>query len=343
MDAPEFDDHNRRQLQNRDAYSGWEKNYGVVADNGPNIQGAVEFLPQESVDDSPPCMGHSVQLVVDDSVGAQRAVIDVLAIGRNIVAFFNKSKPAKNLLLQLQRDGGISNPLTVLRFVETRWDSELLMFERLVKLRPFIRDVAEHVDFRNKITVYTPYQWDLVSGMIALLCPVRVLTKFTQLQSPRPGLALFEVVRCKHEVQAVDARGLGTMKEELVTTCTERMSQYIGTRAFMLAALLDINMKGCVFNAEERRVCYDLFVATVAKHTQRSRVQHRPPWCSLHVHTFLPVAREMHFLQTLLTQEDEQKENLDIPLDDAVMEATREVHIFKSYPQDISLSTNCPE
>ena len=56
------------------------------------------------------------------------------------------------------------------------------MFERLVKLRPFIRDVAEHVDFRNKITVYTPYQWDLVSGMIALLCPVRVLTKFTQLQ-----------------------------------------------------------------------------------------------------------------------------------------------------------------
>ena len=55
-------------------------------------------------------MGHTLQLVVDDSAGAQHTVIDVLAIGRNIVvAFINKSKPAKNLLLQLQRDGGISN------------------------------------------------------------------------------------------------------------------------------------------------------------------------------------------------------------------------------------------
>ena len=109
----------------------------------------------------------------------------------------------------------------------------------------------------------------------------------------------------------------------------------------MLAALLDINIKGCVFNAEERRVCYDLLVATVAKHIQRSRVQ-PPPQAPVvqPARAHIPVAREMHFLQTLLTQEDEEKENLDIPLDDAVMEATREVNIFKSYPQDISLSTN---
>ena len=197
-------------MRNVNAYTGWDRVYGIVCDNGPNVQAAADYLPQESIDDSPPCLGHTVQLVVHDSIDSQRAVIDVLAIGRNLVAFFNKSKPGKSMLLQLQKDGGVARPLTVVRSVEPRWDSELAMLERLVKLRPFIRDVAEHELFRNKVTIYTPHQWDLATSIISLLCPVRVLTKYTQLEPPRPGLGLFEVSRCKHEIEELEPRGVGT-------------------------------------------------------------------------------------------------------------------------------------
>ena len=39
----------------------------MVCDNSPNMKGAIEYLEQGIVDDSPPCLGHTVQLVVDDN------------------------------------------------------------------------------------------------------------------------------------------------------------------------------------------------------------------------------------------------------------------------------------
>ena len=158
------------------AYKGWQRIYGVIADNGPNVQAACDSFPQEILDESPPCLAHSVQLVVHDSIDSQRTVIDTRAVGRNFVQFVNKSKPAKNLLFQLQRDHGVRSPLTVVRCVEPRWDSELSMLERLVKLKPHVREVAEHDDFRNKCTLFTPNQWSLATSLITVLSPVRVLT-----------------------------------------------------------------------------------------------------------------------------------------------------------------------
>ena len=84
------------------------------------VQAAIRYLWDPIIDESPPCLGHTVQLVVNDSVDSQCAVIDVLAIGRNIVSYVNKSKPAKQMLLQLQRDQGVTSPLTLLQNVEPR-------------------------------------------------------------------------------------------------------------------------------------------------------------------------------------------------------------------------------
>jgi len=100
----EFVNANGRQVRNPRAYHGWRKIWGMVADNGPNIQAALVHMWQEIYDESPPCLGHTVQLAVNDTTNSQRAVIDVLAIGRNLVSHVNKSKPAKNMLISLQRD-----------------------------------------------------------------------------------------------------------------------------------------------------------------------------------------------------------------------------------------------
>ena len=50
--------------------------------------------------------------------------------------------------------------------------------------------------------------------------------------------------------------------------------------------------------------------------------------------------REVNFMQSLLSQQEQKEEQLDIPVTDAVMEATREINMYKAYPQDVPLSTS---
>ena len=50
--------------------------------------------------------------------------------------------------------------------------------------------------------------------------------------------------------------------------------------------------------------------------------------------------REVNFMQSLLSQQEQNEEQLDIPVADAVMEASREINMYKTYPQDVTLSTS---
>ena len=44
-------------------------------------------------------------------------------------------------------------------------------------------------------------------------------------------------------------------------------------------------------------------------------------------------------MQSVLSQQEQKEEQLDIPVADAVMEARREINMCKAYPQDVTLST----
>ena len=59
-DVPEFAIIEEKRVRNHRAYSGWEKVWGIVCDNGANLQAALEYLPQQLLDESPPCLGHTV-------------------------------------------------------------------------------------------------------------------------------------------------------------------------------------------------------------------------------------------------------------------------------------------
>ena len=49
--------------------------------------------------------------------------------------------------------------------------------------------------------------------------------------------------------------------------------------------------------------------------------------------------REVSFMQSVLFQQKQKEEQLDIPVADAAMEARREINMCKAYPQDVTLST----
>ena len=145
------------------------------------------------------------------------------------------------------------------------------MLERLVKLKPYARELAEHADFHNKCTLFTPNQWNLAGGLITLLSPVRVLTKFTQERPPRPGFAGFEIARCEHELSTVPVNGLGTTKETMLNAYSNRLTEYKGSKPYFMASLLDINMKGCHLNPGEKVIAYDTLKRDIGAHITRTR------------------------------------------------------------------------
>ena len=70
--------------------------------------------------------------------------------------------------------------------------------------------------FRGRLTVYTANQWDLVAGLTSILCPVIILTKYTQEVPPRPGFGLFEIACCKAEIMENEGQGLDTMQGVMI-------------------------------------------------------------------------------------------------------------------------------
>ena len=56
---------------NNDDYAGWDRIWGIVPDNGANINAAIRTCPQHVIDGSAPCIAHTGQLAVNSSIHAQ--------------------------------------------------------------------------------------------------------------------------------------------------------------------------------------------------------------------------------------------------------------------------------
>ena len=93
----------------------------VLRDNAANMVKAIREASLPSF----MCFAHSLQLVVEDGVPSQRAVIDVLATCRKIVGHFKHSKVAYSRLCSIQH---LEIPQHRLQQdIRTRWNSSLYM------------------------------------------------------------------------------------------------------------------------------------------------------------------------------------------------------------------------
>ena len=87
--------------------TGWEINQDqvhlVLRDNAANMAKAMREASLPSLG----CFAHTLQLVVDDGVLSQRAVMDVLAVCRSIVGHFRHSSLAYSRLNSIQEHLGL--------------------------------------------------------------------------------------------------------------------------------------------------------------------------------------------------------------------------------------------
>jgi len=113
------------------------------------------------------CFAHTLQLVVNDGLKSQRAVIDVVAKTRNIGTHFNPSVLVKQRLRSIQVTLSVPQH-SILQSVPTRWISVFIMLERALEQKSALAFyAAEHGGFQEY--VLTNQQWLLVENLIATL------------------------------------------------------------------------------------------------------------------------------------------------------------------------------
>ena len=116
---------------------------------------------------------HTLQLVVSDGVLSQRAVIDTLAVCRNIVGYFKHSTIAYHKLDQIKERLDIKKH-RLQQDKPPRWNFTLYMLQTIYEQKMAL---AAYATEHGGITMLTPNQIELTRKLIAALEPVEEITK----------------------------------------------------------------------------------------------------------------------------------------------------------------------
>lgn len=162
-----------------------DKIIAVVTDSGANIKSAIRLMDIQHI----PCTAHKLNLVVqkalclteDDSVEEELNAFDdsgkiklIFKKCRTIVGYFKRSEVGNRILEEKQTQMGFTKVMKLKQDVKTRWNSTLIMLERLVKLKEPLTVVM--ISVKEAPSNLTPEEWDIIEDIIPLLRPFNSLT-----------------------------------------------------------------------------------------------------------------------------------------------------------------------
>lgn len=196
------------------------------------------------------CIAHTINLIVKDSVRVQRAVSDSVAVAKSLVGHFKHSAKDTATLHAIQREiapaeeEATTQTKVILQDVQTRWNSTLIMVERLLELR----DALTLFHGRGgAITLPTTNQWGLLGGLQRVLKPFEVVTKDVSRATSSASLHIPAAALLQHELGKQPNDGVGSMKESLIESVTERFANAEGNGALAVATFLDPRFKDRFF------------------------------------------------------------------------------------------------
>ena len=123
------------------------------------------------------CFIHSLQLVVEDGMLSQCAVIDILATYRATVGHFKHSSVAYGHLCSIQEHLGVLQH-RLQQDVHTRWNSSLYKVKSVIEQK---MSLAAYV-IETGIVTLSPTQLDLEENTVAAFSPIEELTKLSPFQ-----------------------------------------------------------------------------------------------------------------------------------------------------------------
>lgn len=214
------------------------------------------------------CVAHLIQLCVNDVLdrkkpstefdqhrGIVRKAHDLVVTINNhramLEAFEKKAKEEQEQRVS-DADDTVRFFKTLLLDQETRWDSELMMMERMVYFDPLLVDLHRSGELNvDANSLFSRNEFDLLKGMVTVLQPVREFTKYFQVLS-RPTLAyvpgyvddLIDAVSFDRvdvgDVALSVLRSIRTFCDGLIRSIKERFQPYFEADSLALAARLFI-------------------------------------------------------------------------------------------------------
>ena len=163
----------------------------VVADNASNINVAVELIDGWAKID---CTTHSIQLSIKLGMKNVPTVKAMFTQAKKLVKHFSKSAKKTNLYRDKQRDAGVTEVKTLIRFIRIRWNSAYLLFDRLLELKDYVIAVLRDTGVLH-LNLST-HQWDLCIVVTALLKKFYTATVLMSVTNGYVSLPLVYPVLC---------------------------------------------------------------------------------------------------------------------------------------------------
>ncbi|KAM8766859.1 E3 SUMO-protein ligase ZBED1-like [Acanthopagrus schlegelii] len=221
----------------------------VVHDNGANVVAAAKILEERHGWASVRCAGHTLNLVVQNSLKYHQAISKCVAAARSLVEHFKKSELACTKLKDKQKQMGCKENMLV-QDVSTRWNSTYAMLSRLQEQRwPVTATLSDPaVTQRGKHYLdLKPEQWNLIEELNQVLEPFESATVFMSGQQYVTLSALPHLVqKLKKNIQSPEfesapVRSFQTHATEQVTERWQGLLEFIpeSPNTILLAAALD--------------------------------------------------------------------------------------------------------
>ncbi|KAL2083380.1 hypothetical protein ACEWY4_021153 [Coilia grayii] len=210
-----------------------KKVHVILRDNAANIKKALDQLGVPSLG----CFAHTLQLVVQHGLLAQRAVSDAIANGRKIVTHFKHSPKAYSELEDVEDELNIE-PKRLQQDVKTRWSSTKMMIDSLLHCKRALQSYAS--DSASNLPA-TSNQWLLLEKTATVLKPFQELTAEVSAAAATAADVIPSVRALTRflDNESEEHRGIQIMKATLLDAVHTRFDQVETEPLYAVATMLD--------------------------------------------------------------------------------------------------------
>ncbi|XP_061542548.1 E3 SUMO-protein ligase ZBED1-like [Phycodurus eques] len=222
----------------------------VVHDNGANVVAAAGILEDRHGWASLRCSGHTLNLVVQNTLKNKDTIANCVDSARCLVEHFNKSELACNKLKEKQQEMGMV-PLMLIQDVSTQWNSTYHMLSRLLGQRwpvtAALSDPEVNTIAKQHYLDLNPEQWSLGEELAQVLGPFEGVTEFL---SGEQYVTLSALPQLVHNLKkstlsvAFKTASVRAFQAQVAEQITERWQKLFlfqpeGPNTVLLAAALD--------------------------------------------------------------------------------------------------------
>lgn len=230
----------------------------IVSDNGSNIKSAINDHLKKY---HHPCVAHTLNLYVGDSIKANDKFISILKKCRALVFYFKMCTPSEKLKNTQEQMG--FPVLKVKEDVSTRWNSSLKMFERLIEIKNAITVTLTSLPKAPNNLDGT--DWSIILDCIPVLKPIETLTIVLSAEKYPTISMIIPLIRgLQHTLKHVNTiTEVGTkLRHALLDVIGRRLAPLEQNKIVSKASFLDPRFKTLGFGTEENAKNAELLVTT---------------------------------------------------------------------------------